>query len=239
MALSRVGMPMVEESYSDCLHALRQRGVLPRHIRTLALELEDHRLELLQELRNEGYSPEEADAEAQRRLGCRHNLVRLFDAHDELKSDRHRKPWFFFAIVPACTWLLSYTLATAMVVSALAMSNGWRDKAGLLLESASVIALGMSWCVPFLIAAIACFDAAKWRVHSTWPVVGVLLIAALSGITQLGVLETANEAALTLGVGLNWSLAGTALAKVTAALVLIVAPYLWGPTEQGRALLGR
>lgn len=233
---------MSEKLDADFRRTLRTNGVLPRHIRALALELGDHHSELLEELTRQGYPPAEAAAEAHRRLGSTEVLVRLLSARQELKSDRYHKPWLFFAVGPACVWLISYVIAVAAVVGLLDMSSAWpNDRGAILLHSASVVALVTMWCVPLVIAATCCVTAAKWQVHSRWPIFGSVLTVVLSGMMQLAVGGVPDQVALTLGIGIgiNPALWAAVAGKLTTAFVLIVVPYqLWRTSHRAEPFLG-
>lgn len=242
MWLSHEVTPVSERLDAGYRHALRRNGVLPRHIRTIALELDDHHSELLEELTRQGYQPAEAAEEAHRRLGSTEVLVRLLSARQELKSDRYRRPWLFFAVGPACVWLISYVIAVAAVVGLLDMSSAWPDDRGaILLHSASVVSLATMWCVPLVIAAMCCVTAAKWQVHSRWPIVGSILTVVLSGMMQLAVGGAPDQVALTLGIGIgiNPALWAAVVGKLATAFVLVVVPYrLWRTSQSGKSFLG-
>jgi len=75
------------------LEALLESGVAPRYVSRLASELEDHFHDLEAEARRFGIPPDEAAADARRRLGASSAIANEFAKRPELRSWIHRSPW--------------------------------------------------------------------------------------------------------------------------------------------------
>ncbi len=174
-------------------YELRERllraGVAPRHVRRYLSELTDHLADLTTEEERAGRSPADAQSAALSRLGGMDELARTMIARHHVQAWSFRAPWAAFGLAPIAF------LAGAYFIALFILWSGWKlllpgtDSPFVRVDGFSMFYFGVGRLIyygaPILIGWGIGLVAARQRLSSLWPTVGLLLIAWIGGAAQV------------------------------------------------------
>ena len=190
-------------------HELRERllraGVAPRHVRRYLTELGDHLADLRAEEERAGRSRTDAESAALLRLGTVNDLAKAMTEQRQFQSWCSRVPWAIFGFGPLVA------LAVAWFVSVFILWAGWN----VFLPGADTPfgaripgpIYGLEniyfqadkfyyFSAPFLVGWGVALLAARQRLQSAWPIVGLVLLAWMGGMAQIRASRSALPNAL-------------------------------------------
>ena len=157
---------------------LLKAGIAPRHVRRYIRELNEHLDDLTAQQRAAGYDDEDARSRARARLGDDAELAHAMLARPGMKSWPARLPWLVFLILPPLV-----TLVAAMPLYALAFLLGnaatKTNQAMLITTSVTAMTAIKVLAAPLIGAALVAV-AVRQRLHLIWPLLGIVLLIALS-----------------------------------------------------------
>jgi hypothetical protein len=163
---------------------LLRAGVAPRHVRAYLTELRDHLVDLTERESAAGADAPDALHRAHAALGDDDTLAAALLSRPRLRSMTARVPWLVFGILPPLTILLAaavLTLAALMCLSGLNVIGRHAVAAPPWLPATTqAMVLASNLMVVPAIAALFIAIARCQRLRLLWPMLAVLLIAALS-----------------------------------------------------------
>jgi hypothetical protein len=186
-------------------HELRERllraGVAPRHVRRYLSELTDHLTDLTAEEEHAGRSRIDAESTALARLGGIDELAKAMAEQRQFQSWSARAPWATFGLAPL------FLLAGVWFVALFLLWSGWQiflpgadtpfgsrsgphrilDLANLYFQFDRALYFG----APILIGWGIGLVAARQRLKTGWPSLGLFLIALVGGMAQVNASRTA------------------------------------------------
>ncbi|MBN9335236.1 hypothetical protein [Devosia sp.] len=177
----------MHDAFSTLREDLLRAGISPRRVNRYVRELSDHREDLIDYLESHGRSSQQAEDEADRRLGDRDVLLLPMLADNRFRSMAARWPALFYLALPLLSQL---TLAIGFAVFlVLAASSPLRP---------AMIDLAAGAALLFLIASVivswlAMFAAYQRRATLRWPILAALAISTLAAATQINVTMPAAE----------------------------------------------
>jgi hypothetical protein len=221
------------------LDELRERllraGIAPRHVRRYLSELSDHFADLTAAEKSRGRSGADAESAALARLGSVDHLVKAMTDQPALQSWSCRAPWATLGFAPVVG------LAAAWFASFLILWTGWK----MFLPGAKdpfqpIYGIAIPYfgagrwlyfLAPFLAGWTITFIAARQRLTTLWPAVGLILVALFGGAGEVRVSPSAGSSSAG-HVGLSFALGlsdHNTFNGWTYALIIfcgIAAPYL-------------
>lgn len=225
---------MRKSEFAALSERLLREGVAPKHVRRTVGELEAHRQDIVAELRERGVPPAQAQAEARARLGSDETLAASVLARPELRSWARRRPWAAFTILPIVSflgtlavWAVAFILMVEKLKSALGMSLLERSGVRPISEFLFGVAL---WGLPVIVGAVCVWSAAVRRAGIAWPVIGVAVIALISGAGNMTLEWPAPPgiAKFSAGLGLGPENAAQVAMRATLTMALVLVPFwLW------------
>lgn len=160
---------------------LLRAGISPRRVNRYVRELSDHREDLIDYLESHGRSSQQAEEEADRRLGNRDVLLLPMLADNRFRSIAARWPALFYLALPlASQFALALGFAVFLVLAA---SSPLRPAMIDLAAGAAFLFLVASVIVSWL----AMFAAHQRRATLRWPILASLAISTLAAATQINV----------------------------------------------------
>ena len=183
----------MQEPFSELRERLLQAGVAPRHVRRYVKELREHFEDLTVEEAHAGCAPAEAEMRAWARLGGVDELAQAMIEQRQFRSWSTRAPWAVFSVAPLLWLSAAYFVVLALV------SSGWR----LFLPTAATAFVRMPgptygfeniyfqagrtmfFGAPIVIGWAIGLVAARQRTKSSWPFIGLGLVALLSSSAQV------------------------------------------------------
>ncbi len=223
--------------FEELRRRLLVAGVAPRHIRRYIAELEDH----LADLRRE--APNEAAAAA--RLGDLDTLAQPMLDRPEFRSWTARAPWMtliggpILAMVAATAAVCLPFVAYGAIFLAMQPPNAPRGIEPMWLQyTAHAATYFLVYMAPILIGWAVSLMAIERRLAPMWPIVGLVVFAAVTGTFDIGVSfpKVAGEhGELRIGWGW-WGEFSTQHSDIRTALnlVLTAGPYLFWHTRNRR-----
>jgi hypothetical protein len=196
---------MPESEFAGLRERLLRGGIAPRHVERLLLELRTHAAALLEEEIARGQSVEVARTMARSRLGSDEEIVKKAVEQSALRSWGARWPVLVCALLPS-VGLLALSVGTlSALVSALPVGQHLNQAAWE--RSVWLIAWLVLYGFPLLCAFVLVRYTVTRRLGLAWPVVGLLLMAALGAWTAFTVAwpQTGVHGRLSAGVGLRTS----------------------------------
>jgi hypothetical protein len=222
---------------SDRFERIRERllrgGVAPRQVHRTILELEDHFTDLVTELQAAGHSREESESQAATRLGSDDVFVASVLAHPELRSKARRWPWLAFGVLPLATFVVLFALSLVLLAEVFEFSEhalgAMPTNSPTLYWVRAVLEANALWLTPVIAAALACFEAARRRAPTVWPLIGTILIALLGAMTQVSLDWSAAtpRGDLSAGLGLHFATILTTVFRATVTISAVLIPYFW------------
>jgi hypothetical protein len=210
---------------------LLRGGVGRRHARRYVAELRDHLEDLIAEERRKGSKLMDAETRAQERLGSPEMLAGAMIARRELRA--------WSARAPVATWLIApsmgLVLCTALAMAGVVATSKW-------ITSADGVVMFSNVVLPVLLGWALAATAARQRAAPVWPVVGLIVLAALGAALQVQV--TLPSAGAHGEIGLASSFASVSdwagyWGRLALNLALTLTPYaglsLWRAGTAGGA----
>jgi hypothetical protein len=235
---------MPEREFASLKERLLRGGVAPRQVERLLLELKTHAVELLDEEIARGQPLETARALAHSRLGGDDEILARALEQRALKSWGARWPVIVCALLPPVGLLaLSVGTVTALVALA-ALGQHWnREPASWELsiwpwahDGTLLIAWLALYGFPVLCSALLVRYTVTRRLGLAWPLVGVLLTAALGAWTTFTVAwpHAGAQGRLSAGVGLStdWDSLMRFGARCATTVILALGLYLYMQRRQ-------
>jgi hypothetical protein len=227
-------------SFDELRERLLRAGVAPRHVRRYLNELTDHLADLKAEEERSGRNRADAESAALMRLGQMDDLAKAMIEQRQFQSWCVRAPWAVLGLAPLCL------LAGAYLLACVYLWCGWKiflpgadtpfgagtgpiyGLENLYFQAGKFYYFG----APVLVGWAIGFLAVRQRLRVVWPIVGLILIAAMGATTQIH----ASRTAVPDGLGhirmdfftLAPSVQGisTLLFHALVILLLTVVPYL-------------
>jgi hypothetical protein len=223
---------MLEQPVHRSIDRLIQAGIAPRRARRILCEFSEHHADLVAEQRALGAGSAEAEAEAVSRLGTEQQLVVNLLSRSDLRSWARRRPGVAFALTP----VLSFALAFAMSLFAMAALVNWRKAQGDSLNSGSALIHGISeygpayllWGLPLAASLMLAAVAARRREQSVWPYIGILMTCVVGALTNFSVdmPPLAQAPSMTAGIGISTDHIGAPLLRAVGTAALALLPYI-------------
>lgn len=185
--------------FHELREGLRRSGVAPRHVRRYLSELADHLADLTAEEQRAGRSQAEAKSAALGRLGKTDDLASALIEQRQSQSWCARAPWLMFGFAPLIC------LGAAYLVACLYLWCGWKfflpgaDTPFGALAAPTYSLANMYFQVgkfyyysaPILVGWTIAIVAARQRLKSVWPTVGLVLIAWMGATARIQASRTA------------------------------------------------
>ncbi|QDZ10958.1 hypothetical protein [Devosia ginsengisoli] len=176
---------------------LLRAGTSPAHVRRYLRELSEHRDDLYDHLRQQGFRAQAARNEADRRLGSADALLLPMLADPRFRSRAARWPALFYIVLPlACQagLVVAFTLVLLLVAGT--------SLRPIIADLGSGLAL-LLLAAPVLIAWLTLLAAHRRRASRRWPIVGAVCGAAFAAALQLGVTLPAPDVHGQIGLSLG------------------------------------
>ena len=225
---------------------LLRAGVAPRHVRRFLRELRDHHEDAVNEEQAKGASRAAAERAAWDRLGDEEHLARSVLARPELRSMAARFPGAVFGAGPVLLWIASIVLTMlALGLFFRTVHSEGGPVPAWVHDPAHAVCFFYARILPVALGAAMLIASARRRLDARWPVLGVVLMAAVCGTTGIDVTFAAavgEKGALTISSSLvpflmpftdalgemDIPALAEGLARAGIMLVLLLPPYLLG-----------
>ena len=176
--------------FNELRERLLRSGVAPRHVRRYLKELTDHLTDLRAEEERAGSSRQDAEAAALIRLGTAEELAKAMVEQRQFQSWSARAPWAVFACAPI------FVLAMAYFAACFILWSGWR----IFLPGTDTPFVGpiyglaniyfqtgrmLYFSAPVLIGWGIGLAAARQRLKTIWPAIGLVLTALAGGSARV------------------------------------------------------
>ena len=192
----------METLFDELRERLLRAGVMRRHVRRYLAELTDHLADLKAEEIQAGRSSTEAEVAAIARLGTVDDLASAMIAKRQFQSWCVRAPLAAFGVVPLLSLALAYFIAVCILRSGWHLFLPEADTPFIPLTSTegglAILYFGIGrWLyelAPLLIAWGTGIVAARQRLKSAWPLLGLALIAWMGGTAHIHASRTAVPA---------------------------------------------
>jgi hypothetical protein len=223
---------MPDQSFESLRDALLRMGVAPRHARRVAVELDSHFRQLVQEGRERGDSEVGARIAARKVLGSDEVLIERYARMPELRAWSSRWPVFWFTLVPLMSFIALFAAALASLCLSGHLMSAYLQhlhvSAGVTSRVDWMAQILFLWVFPVLIAAAFAVLAYRRRVALHWPVAGIAIVCCLTALINVEVVVTGGALPGTVGAGIGISAHSLPRQMTHAAsiLVLVIAP-LW------------
>jgi hypothetical protein len=219
---------MPENEFASLKERLLRGGIAPRQVERLLLELRTHAAALLDEEMARGQPVEVAQAVARGRLGSDDEIVRKALEQPALKSWGARWPVVVCALLPP-VGLLALSVGTlSALVSVVAVGQhlsqaSWE-------RGVSLIAWLVLYGFPILCSFLLVRYTVTRRLGLAWPLIGLLLTAALGAWTTFTVAwpQTGVQGRLSAGVGFSTDWVALVRFGLRWATTLVAAFGLYG-----------
>jgi len=154
-------------------------------------ELKDHLDDLAAEEQRAGWSPNDADARAMRRLGYVDALADAMIARRELRTWSARAPAAAYVVAPSIVLAAATALWLALLVGACTWlrhsAGGLEDWPGRIRPLADGAAWFSNTTLSILLGWGLAVSAIRQRAPLAWPMLGLLVLAAAGAALQVGV----------------------------------------------------
>lgn len=195
-------------------------GISLRAASRYCAELSEHRDDLVEHLQLQGFDPDAAQAEAERRLGTTEQLILPMLLDRRNRSIAVRWPMLVFAGLP----LVMQMLASALPVVLLGLVARRFLPDASLPDLASAIAI--SWLIlPVAIAWLALGAAGRRHCGPTWPLLGAVCGIVMATALQLEVAVPVAGGAGSISVALGFP----PILPVMVLLALVLLPVCLRP----------
>ncbi|MDE2138560.1 MAG: hypothetical protein KGJ68_14100 [Gammaproteobacteria bacterium] len=190
---------MPENEFASLQERLLRGGIAPRRAERLLLELKTHAAALLEEETARGQAPEAAQAAARSRLGSDDEIVRKALEQPALKSWGARWPLIVCVLLPPAGLLAVSVGTLSALVALVAVSERVGERVTML------IAWLVLYGFPLLCAFLLVRYTVTRRLGLAWPLLGLLLMAALGAWSTFTVVwpQAGVQGRLSAGVGVS------------------------------------
>ena len=201
---------MPENEFASLKERLLRGGVAPKQAERLVLELKTHAAALLEEEIARGQTVEVARAVARNRLGSDDEIVRKALEQSALKSWGARWPVTVCALLPPVGLLALSAGTVSALVAVLAVGQrlnhaSWEHVQPWIHQTTMLIAWLVLYGFPVLCSFLLVRYAVTRRLRRAWPLIGLLLMAALGAWTNFTVAwpQAGVQGRLSGGVGFS------------------------------------
>jgi hypothetical protein len=217
--------------FSDIGERLLRAGVAPRHARRAVREMTDHFDDIVTELRESGWSHEDAEVEAVARLNP-DALLAAAIARPELHSWVRRWPLASCTVFPLAVYMAFVVGSIALVVGGVTVFDrtfGMKLASSRELQQfASFSLTGIAWAIPVFAAGTFTSLMLARRMSVAWTVVGAALVSLIGATLNAGLLLPPNDRpGLQAGFGFGTDALAEPLFRAALALVLVLPIYFW------------
>lgn len=182
---------MQSHRFNTLKERLLKAGVAPRHVHRYIRELRDHYEDALQEELTRGMDRTAAEQAAGTRLGDERELENSVLARPELRSVIARFPLLAFGIAPLCIWVGTFALLSLLFFAMFSSANLGRPEPFL---AGYALCIFIARVLPVLLGVAALILCARQRLPSRWPIIGIAIVAVVSGTLSVSmVLPTAGQ----------------------------------------------
>jgi hypothetical protein len=218
---------MLDPRWRSIREALLTGGIAPRHVARLCAEWRAHHDDLVQAALHRGNELATADRSAWATLGGPAELIAAALARPELRSMVRRHPALAFGLAPPLVFAVAFVgILTLMLLAAkfagISQAKGIRDVELALrtVDLSAVLHVAFGWLLPICAAVATVSWAVRHRAFTSWPAVGVALIAGAGASTNVDLLRDAAmvPVALQAGVGIRIDTLGSFLLRAAATL---------------------
>ena len=224
------------------LEALLRAGVRRRYAGRAVQEIDDHHRQLVDGARAAALSNEDAQVQAETRLGADRDLVEHFVAQPELRAWSSRRPVLCFTVIPLLCFIVLCLAAAAVLWVLSEMLSSTLHRVRITAEVSRRIELAMQvfflWALPFSTAAGFAVLAYRQRIGLKWPAVGIVLLCFICSLINVDLVLTggADPGQAGAGIGISAeSLPGQAAHALVLATSVLV-PLRWAARRLGRDL---
>jgi len=184
----------VPKPFNELRERLLRSGVAPRHVRRYLKELADHLTDLRTAEEHAGSSRAEAEAAALVRLGSMNDLAKAMTEQRQFQSWSVRAPWAAFGLAPLCVLALAYFAACFILWSGWKMFLPGAETPFGTHEADPIYALEniyfqigrmIYFSAPVLIGWGIGLVAARQRLWTVWPAIGLVLTALIGGSARV------------------------------------------------------
>lgn len=216
---------------------LLRAGVASRHVRRYLNELTDHLADLRAEEESAGRSQADAESAALTRLGAMDDLAKAMIDQPRLQAWSVRAPWATFGLAPILFLAVAYFAACfylwcgwKIFMPAADTPFGGRPTGSMYSFANMYFQAGKLYyfSAPVLVGWGVALIAARQRLKTLWPIVGLVLIAWMGGAAQV----QAGRTAVPGGIGhirMDFALWPSVQGNLSHAMVILsltVLPYL-------------
>lgn len=184
------------EHFARLREDLLRAGISPRRVNRYVRELSDHRADLIDHLQSRGQNRQQAEDEANRRLGGHDVLLLPMLADTRFRSAAARWPALFYLAAPlAAQFALAAGFAVLLILAA---SSPLRP---------AMADLGAGLAFLFMVASVvlswlAILAAHRRRATMRWPILAALAVSALAAAINISVTMPAAGIPGQVGVAL-------------------------------------
>jgi hypothetical protein len=221
--------------FNELRERLLRAGIAPRHVRRYLRELSDHLADLAAEEKSKGLDRQDAESVALARLGSMDDLALAMIQQRQFQSWSVRAPWAAMGLVPLCF------LAAAWFAACFILWSGWQvflpgaSTPFIPVEGIGVLYFGVGrmlyFTAPVLIGWGIALVAARQRLQTGWPAVGLALLALAGAAAHVHAARTALSGGVAR-VSMSFTLGNSTgeivngVLRTLVLLTLMAAPYL-------------
>jgi hypothetical protein len=223
---------MPDQPFESLQEALLRMGVAPRHARRVAVELDSHFRQLVQEGLERGDGEVGARIAARELLGTDEVLIERYARMPELRAWSSRWPAVWFTLVPLMSFVALFVAALAILCLSGHLMSAYLQhvhvSAGVSSSMDWMAQVLFLWVLPVSIAAAFAVLAYRRRVALRWPVAGIAIVCCLTALINANFVLTGGDPPGSVGAGIGIS-AHSLPRQMTHALsilVLVVGPLL-------------
>jgi hypothetical protein len=222
-------------------HELRERllraGVAPRHVQRYLNELTDHLADLRTEEERAGRSPADAESAALNRLGGMDELARAMMERRDVQAWSVRAPWATFGVAPVVLLAMAYFIALFILWSGWKLLLPGTASPFVRVDGFSMFYFGVGRLIyygaPIFIGWGILVIAARQRLSTLWPTVGLVAIAWIAGTARVHASRSGVPGGIE-HVGLHFSLGPSAYTVVILSFTAL--PFLIWRIQKARFL---
>jgi hypothetical protein len=219
------------QQLEDLAERLLRGGVGYRHVRRYIGELRDHYDDAVRSETARGASAESAHALALARLGTMDDLARGMIARPELRALSTRFPKLWSCGLPTALWLGTFLVIIVSFINVTkgfnlgGIANGGSPELAHWQEPADTFLFLLVRVLPVVVGGFMLMLALRQRMEMSWPLIGVALLAGLSGTAETSLIfstspGTAGE--FSFGFGMSPEI----LARSAGMFALMLTPLV-------------
>lgn len=218
----------------DSIDGLRARllgiGIPAGYVARLTRELEEHRRDVLEELRDAGVSGGAAELEVNARMGSFDELAVQLSTTLRRSTWCGRHPVVIFCVLPVLTFMASFALALALVIG-VAEVAGWQEYRAKLTPGhwmlATGLAQGVRWALFAAIPFWFCWLARSAFCGYRWAFATCLVFSLHGLLHQFSIVAPAvgGKGSLSWGYGTHLDWIGLSVPLLVFGLFVILSKY--------------